>query len=59
MLVLSRNENEQIIIGENVVITIVRVRGDKVRIGIEAPRDMPVNRMEVHKAKSKGAKCKN
>jgi carbon storage regulator len=47
MLVLSRKKNESIIINENVVITVVDVRGDKVRIGIEAPRDVTVHRQEV------------
>ena len=47
MLVLSRKKNESIVIDENIVITIVEVRGDKVRLGIEAPRDIPVHRREV------------
>lgn len=47
MLVLSRKKNEQIVIGDNIVITIVDVRGDKVRIGIEAPTHVPVHRHEV------------
>lgn len=47
MLVLSRKKDEKIMIGDDVVITIVEVRGDKVRVGIEAPRDIPVNRSEV------------
>ena len=50
MLVLSRKKNEQIMIGDNVVITIVDVRGDKVRIGIEAPADIPVHRQEIYLA---------
>jgi carbon storage regulator len=50
MLVLSRKKNEQIVIGENIVITIVDVRGDKVRIGIEAPAHVPVHRHEVYLA---------
>lgn len=50
MLVLSRKKNERIIIGGNIVVTVVEVRGDKVRIGIEAPREMPVHREEVHEA---------
>ena len=48
MLVLSRKKNEQIMIGDDVVITIVDVRGDKVRIGIEAPSHVPVHRHEVY-----------
>ena len=50
MLVLSRQRDESIIIGDNVVITIVDVRGDKVRLGIEAPREVPVHRREVYEA---------
>ena len=47
MLVLSRKRNEWIDIGEGVSITVVDIRGDKVRIGIEAPREMAVHRREV------------
>jgi carbon storage regulator len=47
MLVLSRKKNESIVIDENIVVTIVEIRGDKVRLGIEAPRDIPVHRLEV------------
>jgi len=50
MLVLSRQRDESIIIGDNVVITIVDVRGDKVKLGIEAPREVPVHRQEVYDA---------
>jgi len=50
MLVLSRKKNEQIVIDENVIVTVMQVRGDKVRIGIEAPKDIPVHRKEVHEA---------
>ena len=44
MLVLSRKKNESIVINDNIMITIVEIRGDKVRLGIEAPRDVPVHR---------------
>ena len=47
MLVLSRQSDETIVIGDNIRVTIVEVRGDKVRIGIEAPRDVTVHREEV------------
>ena len=47
MLVLSRKKNESIVINDNSVITVVEIRGDKVRLGIEAPRDIPVHRREV------------
>jgi len=48
MLVLSRKKNEQIIIDGDVVITIVEIRGDKVRIGVEAPKEVAVHRREIH-----------
>jgi carbon storage regulator len=47
MLVLSRKQNERIRVGESVVVTVVRVNGDKVRIGIEAPSTMKVLRDEL------------
>ena len=47
MLVLSRKKNESIVINDDIVVTIVDVRGDKVRLGIEAPRYIPVHRREV------------
>lgn len=50
MLVLSRHRDESIMIGDNIVITIVDIRGDKVRLGIEAPHDIPVHRQEVYEA---------
>jgi carbon storage regulator len=50
MLVLSRQRDESIVIGENVVVTIVDIRGDKVRLGIEAPSEIPVHRQEVYEA---------
>lgn len=50
MLVLSRHRNESIQVGDNITITIVEVRGDKVRIGIDAPNDVSVHRMEVYEA---------
>jgi carbon storage regulator len=50
MLVLSRTRDESIIIGDNVVVTVVDVRGDKVKLGIEAPQDVTVHRREVYEA---------
>jgi carbon storage regulator len=50
MLVLSRQRDESIVIGDNIVVTIVDVRGDKVRLGIEAPREVSVHRREVYDA---------
>lgn len=50
MLVLSRRVGEQIVIGEDVVLTVVEVRNDTVRLGIDAPRSIAVNRAEVRRA---------
>jgi carbon storage regulator len=49
-LVLSRQRDESIIIGDNIVVTIVDVRGDKVKLGIEAPQSVSVHRREVYEA---------
>lgn len=50
MLVLSRKKNESIIINDDITVTIVEIRGDKVRLGVEAPKEVPVHRNEVHEA---------
>lgn len=50
MLVLSRHRDESIMIGDDVMITIVDIRGDKVRLGIDAPQEVPVHRLEVYQA---------
>jgi len=50
MLVLSRQRDESIMIGDDVEITIVDVRGDKVRLGITAPKSIPVHRREIYDA---------
>lgn len=50
MLVLSRQRDESIIIGDSIVITVVDIRGDKVRLGIQAPTELPVHRQEVYEA---------
>jgi len=50
MLVLSRKEGEGIQIGSNVTVTVVEIRGNKIRLGINAPRDVPVHRDEVLRA---------
>lgn len=48
MLVLSRQRDESIFIGDNIKITVVDIRGDKVRLGIEAPTEIPVHRNEIY-----------
>ena len=48
MLVLARKINESIVIRDDIVVTVVGVRGDKVRLGIEAPREVTVHRREVY-----------
>lgn len=50
MLVLSRKKNESIRINDSITIVIVEIRGDKVRLGIEAPKEVPVHRSEVYEA---------
>ena len=47
MLVLSRKRSEKIVINNDITITIVEIRGDKVRLGIDAPKEIPVHRQEV------------
>jgi|TARA_R110000787_G_scaffold57262_1_gene130958 carbon storage regulator len=47
MLVLSRKKDESVIIDGNIQVTIIEVRGDKVRLGIKAPREIPVHREEI------------
>jgi len=48
MLVLSRKKNESIVIRDDIVITVVEVRGDKVRLGIDAPKEVTVHRREIY-----------
>jgi carbon storage regulator len=50
MLVLSRKKNESIVINNDIVVTVVEIRGDKVRLGIVAPKEVPVHRQEVYEA---------
>ena len=50
MLVLSRLKGERIVINDDIVITVVEIRGNKVRIGIEAPDDVSVHRWEIYEA---------
>lgn len=50
MLVLSRKKNESIVINNDIKIVVVEIRGDKVRLGVEAPKEVPVHRREVFDA---------
>jgi len=50
MLVLSRKKGESIVINRDTTVTVVEIRGDKVRLGIAAPKEVPVHREEVHRA---------
>jgi carbon storage regulator len=50
MLVLSRKKNESIVINDDITIVVVEIRGDKVRLGVEAPKEVPVHRSEVYQA---------
>ena len=54
MLVLSRKESQRIQLGDSIVLTIVRVNGDRVRVGIEAPAEVPVRRGELQPHASPG-----
>lgn len=48
MLVLSRKKLESIVIGNLIEVVVLEIRGDKVRLGINAPKDVPVHRSEIH-----------
>lgn len=48
MLVLARKKNESIVINDDIIITVIEIRGDKVRLGIQAPTQVPVHRKEVY-----------
>jgi carbon storage regulator len=48
MLVLSRRTNQSIVIGPDITVTVLEVRGDQVRLGIQAPRDVSVHREEIY-----------
>lgn len=50
MLVLSRKKNESIVINDDITIVVVEIRGDKVRLGVQAPGEVPVHRQEVYDA---------
>ncbi len=50
MLVLNRKKNESIVIANSILVTVIEIRGDKVRLGINAPAEIPVHREEVNQA---------
>ena len=59
MLVLSRKTNESIVINNEITIVVVEIRGDKVRLGVEAPKEDPVHRREVYDAIKKAVDANN
>ena len=59
MLVLSRKKNESIVINDDITIVVVEIRGDKVRLGVEAPKEVPVHRREVFDAIQRGKATKD
>jgi carbon storage regulator len=59
MLVLSRKKDEKIIIGDNITVMVIEIRGDKVRLGIDAPRDVTVHRQEVYEAIQREQQAQN
>ena len=59
MLVLSRKKNESIVINNDITIVVVEIRGDKVRLGIEAPKEVPVHRREVYEAIKRSEMAQN
>ncbi len=58
MLVLSRKTSETIVIGDSIKIMVIEIRGDKVRLGIEAPKDVTVHRQEIYEAIQREGKKK-
>jgi carbon storage regulator len=59
MLVLSRKKNESIVINNDITIVVVEFRGDKVRLGVEAPKEVPVHRREVYDAIKRNEAAQN
>ena len=57
MLVLSRKKNESIVINDDITIVVVEIRGDKVRLGVDAPKEVPVHRQEVYDAIRRNAEA--
>ena len=58
MLVLSRKKDEKIIIGDNITVMVIEIRGDKVRLGIDAPKEISVHRQEVYEAIQRESQAK-
>jgi carbon storage regulator CsrA len=56
MLVLEREVGESLVIGDDILVKVLRVRGDKVTLGITAPKQVQVDRLEIHQAKQKGVR---
>jgi carbon storage regulator len=56
MLVLTRKSNQSIVIGDDVIVTVLEVRGDHIRLGITAPRDVPVHREEIWVARAEASR---
>lgn len=54
MLVLSRRKDESVVINSDIRVVVVEIRGDKVRLGVEAPKEVPVHRSEVYEAINRG-----
>jgi len=54
MFVIPRKKGESIIIGDDIIVTVVEIRDDKVRLGIEHPAEVPVHRQEVYEAIRRG-----
>ena len=58
MLVLSRKKNESIVINNDITIVVVEIRGDKVRLGVDAPKEVPVHRREVSTRFDRNSQCR-
>ena len=54
MLVLSRKLGESIVINDNIVVHVIEIRGDKIRLGVDAPKDIPIHRKEIHERVKRG-----